>query len=152
MTLARNRDRHAGRSAPTQPEARRLSQRELRDLLRRLELRERTLAIQIAEERNRIDNDGLAQLEDDVGDQVDQAFVKSSVEMERGLVDRYAAELDETRAARERLASGAGGVCADCGEPIGAARLQVQPTALRCADCQWRYEKVIDIARGSLHP
>jgi len=28
----------------------------------------------------------------------------------------------------------------------------VQPTALRCADCQWRYEKVIDIARGSLHP
>ena len=152
MTLARNRDRHAGRSAPTQPEARRLSQRELRELLRRLELREQVLTAQIEEERSRIDNEGLAQLEDDVGDQVDQAFVKSSVEMERGLVDRYAAELYETRAARERLASSAGGLCADCGEPIGAARLHVQPTALRCADCQWRYEKVIDIARGSLRP
>jgi len=150
MTLARNRDRQPRHPAPTQPEARRLSQRERRDLLRRLELREQVLATQIEEERSRIDNEGLAQLEDDVGDQVDHAFVKSSVEMERGLVDRYAIELDETRAARERLASGAGGLCADCGEPIGAARLRVQPTALRCADCQWRYEKVVDIARGSL--
>lgn len=150
MTLARNRDRHAAHSVPAQPAARRLSQRELRDLLRRLELREQVLATQIKEERSRIDNEGLAQLEDDVGDQVDEAFVKSSVEMERGLVDRYAAELDATRAARERLAGGARGLCADCGEPIGAARLQVQPTALRCADCQWRYEKVVDIARGSL--
>lgn len=152
MTLARNRDRHAGRAAPPRPGARRLSQRELRDLLRRLELREQVLATQIAEERSRIDNEALSQLQDDVGDQVDHAFVKSSVEMERGLVDRYAAELDETRAARERLVSGAGGACADCGEPIGAARLQAQPTALRCADCQWRYERVLDIARGSLRP
>jgi len=150
MTLARNRDRRAGRTEPTQPQARRLSQRELRDLLQRLELREQVLATQIEEERSRIDNEGLAQLADDVGDQVDHAFVKSSVEMERGLVDRYAAELEETRVARERLASGAGGLCTDCGEPIGAARLQVQPTAVRCADCQWRHERVVDIARGSL--
>jgi RNA polymerase-binding transcription factor len=148
MTLARNHDRRARHPTPARLDAKRLSQRELRDLLRRLELREQVLATKIAEERARIDNEALSQLEADVGDQVDQAFVKTSVEMERGLIDRYTAELEEIAAARERLASGVIGVCTDCGEPIGAARLQAQPTASRCADCQWRYEKVIDIAGG----
>jgi DnaK suppressor protein len=150
MTLARNHTRRATRSLPPAPVARRLSQRELRDLMRRLELREQILTDQIAEERSRIDNEGLSQLEADVGDQVDQAFVKTSVEMERGLIDRYNAELEEIAAARERLANGVLGLCVDCGEPIGSARLHAQPTARRCADCQWRYEKVVDITGG--HP
>jgi RNA polymerase-binding transcription factor DksA len=38
------------------------------------------------------------------------------------------------------LARGDYGVCEDCGEPIGAARLQAQPAALRCAACQQRFE------------
>jgi DnaK suppressor protein len=150
MTLARNHARRTARPAPPPPAARRLSQRELRDLRRRLDLRERFLTAKIAEERNRINNEGLSQLEDDVGDQVDQAFVKTSVEMERGLIDRYTAELAEIAAARERLAGDVLGLCVDCGEPIGAARLDAQPTARRCADCQWRYEKVVVIAGGSL--
>ncbi|HEX8012909.1 MAG TPA: TraR/DksA family transcriptional regulator [Casimicrobiaceae bacterium] len=150
MTLARNPARRAHRRTPLPPAAKRLSQRELRDLLRRLDLREELLTAKIAEERRRIDDEGLSQLEDDVGDQVDQAFVKTSVEMERGLVDRYTAELAEIAVARERLADNVYGLCTDCGEPIGAARLDAQPTARRCADCQWRYEKVVDIVGGAL--
>jgi RNA polymerase-binding transcription factor DksA len=148
MTLARNHDRRAIRPAPPPPAAKRLSQRELHSLLQRLDQRERVLVRKIAEERSRIDDEGLSQLEADVGDQVDQAFVKTSVEMERGLIDRYTAELAEIAAARERLASDALGLCVDCGEPIGAARLQAQPTAGRCADCQWRHEKLAGIASG----
>jgi len=151
MTVARNHIHRVRRPAPG-PDARPLSQRERSDLLRRLQLREQVLATQIAEERNRIDNEALSQLEDSVGDQVDQAFVKTSVEMERGLIDRYRAELEDIAAARDRAASGAIGRCVDCGEPIGVARLQAQPTARRCADCQWRHEKVVDIAGGSLRP
>lgn len=30
--------------------------------------------------------------------------------------------------------------CIDCGEPIGAARKQAQPTACRCIDCQTLWE------------
>jgi DnaK suppressor protein len=139
-------------AAAARPEPKRLSQRELRDIVHRLDLRQQALVANIAEERRRIDNEALSQLNAEVGDQVDQAFVMSSVEMERGLIDRYTEELEQIAAVRERLASGVFGQCLDCGEPIGAPRLQAQPTAVRCTDCQWRHERIVDIATGSTIP
>ena len=162
MTVARNNDRRPKRAAAAarpearaeaiRPEAKRLSAREMRDIVHRLDLRQQALTSNIAEERHRIDNEALPQLDADVGDQVDQAFVMTSVEMERGLIDRYTQELGQIAAVRERLASGAFGQCLDCGEPIGAARLQAQPTAVRCTDCQWRHERIADITAGSTTP
>lgn len=153
MSVDRNKDRRPSRaSAAVRPEPKRLSQRERRELVHRLDLRQESLLTSIAEERQRIDNDALPQLDADVGDQVDQAFVMTSVEMERGLIDRYNQELLQIAAVRERLASGVFGICVDCGEPIGAARLQAQPTAVRCTDCQWRHEKLADIATGATIP
>ena len=153
MSVARNNDRRASRAqAPVRPEPKRLSQRELREIVHRLDMRQEALLASIVEERRRIENDALPQLDADVGDQVDQAFVMTSVEMERGLIDRYNRELQQIAAVRERLASGVFGMCLDCGEPIGAARLQAQPTAVRCTDCQWRHEKIVDIATGATIP
>jgi RNA polymerase-binding protein DksA len=153
MSVARNNDRRPHRAtAAVRPEPKRLSQRELRDIVHRLDVRQESLVAAIAEERRRIDNEALPQLDADVGDQVDQAFVMTSVEMERGLIDRYNRELLQIAAVRERLASGVFGICVDCGEPIGAARLQAQPTAVRCTDCQWRHEKIVDIATGATIP
>ncbi len=163
MTVPRNnKERRPSRAARAAVSARsdsnraarpelpkKLSQRELRDIEHRLNERQQTLTAAIAEERRRIDNEALPQLDADVGDQVDQAFVMTSVEMERGLIDRYTGELVKIAAVRERLASGVFGQCIDCGEPIGAARLQAQPTAVRCTDCQWRHEKIVDITTGS---
>jgi RNA polymerase-binding transcription factor DksA len=51
------------------------------------------------------------------------------------------AELAEIDAALARIADGSYGECIDCGGPIGRARLQVHPMAVRCAPCQSRYEK-----------
>jgi len=164
MTVARNnkesKPRRASRAASARPEPKlvsprveppkKLSQAQLRDIERRLDEREDTLTTTIAEERRRIDNEALSQLDAEVGDQVDQAFVMTSVEMERGLIDRYTWELEQIATVRERLASGQFGQCIDCGEPIGAARLQAQPTAVRCTDCQWRHEKMVDIATGAM--
>lgn len=150
MSVARNNDRRGTRAAAAvRPEPKRLSQRELREIVHRLDMRQEALVASIREERRRIENDALPQLDADVGDQVDQAFVMTSVEMERGLIDRYNQELQQIAAVRERLASGVFGMCLDCGEPIGAARLQAQPTAVRCTDCQWRHEKIVDIATGA---
>ena len=150
MTVVRNHERRASRGdAAIRSEPKRLSQRELRDIVHRLDTREQALQASIAEERRRINTEALPQLDADVGDQVDQAFVMTSVEMERGLIDRYTQELERIAAVRERLAHGVFGMCVDCGEPIGAARLHAQPTAVRCTDCQWRHEKIVDIATGS---
>jgi len=53
-------------------------------------------------------------------------------------------ELDELRgieAAKQRFDEGNYGVCIECGQDIGYARLRATPTAIRCIICQTRYEK-----------
>jgi RNA polymerase-binding transcription factor DksA len=53
-------------------------------------------------------------------------------------------EIDEMRrveAALHRLDAGVYGDCTQCGEPIGATRLLVQPAAERCAACQAAFER-----------
>lgn len=44
--------------------------------------------------------------------------------------------LAEVDAALARLDAGTYGVCASCGRPIGAGRLEARPTATLCVDCQ----------------
>jgi DnaK suppressor protein len=44
-------------------------------------------------------------------------------------------------AAQRRLSQGDYGLCEDCGNPIGYARLQAQPAASRCVRCQEIVEK-----------
>lgn len=53
----------------------------------------------------------------------------------------YRHELAEIDAARERMRMHQYGVCTDCGERIPFARLQAQPTALRCLACQSARER-----------
>ena len=43
--------------------------------------------------------------------------------------------------ALDRLRDGEYGVCAECGEPIAAARLRVMPEATACVRCQDRLER-----------
>jgi len=53
-------------------------------------------------------------------------------------------ELAELRAidiALSGIKAGTYGVCVDCAEAISWARLNAAPTALRCVDCQEKYEK-----------
>lgn len=50
-------------------------------------------------------------------------------------------ELVAVRAALERIAEGSYGLCVTCGKAIALARLQVQPAAARCIDCQSAAEK-----------
>ena len=40
-----------------------------------------------------------------------------------------------------RINEGSYGLCESCGQEIPAARLQAEPTALRCVHCQELYEK-----------
>ena len=57
---------------------------------------------------------------------------------ERDLADlaRLTTELADLDAALARAAQGALGECTDCAEPIELARLNVNPAAARCAECQ----------------
>ena len=44
-------------------------------------------------------------------------------------------EIQQIRFALARIANGTYGTCANCGEPIGEARLKARPIATRCINC-----------------
>ncbi len=111
-----------------------------RKLLQALDARERRLRDSIAERRDELDS--AVRVPDAVGDIADQAFGRVRAEVEQGLMERSLAELGEIAAVRERLANGTFGDCVDCGEPIAPARLAINLSARRCADCQARHEKL----------
>ena len=136
----------SARPALRQTRQKPLSARALQRLVRQLDERERELQAKIADERHRVQSDGLSQLENEVGDDIDRAFVKTQVGLERDLIDRCVSQLGEIAATHERIARGEIGVCVDCGEPIEQARLEVNPVASRCTDCQARNEQATWIA------
>jgi len=70
----------------------------------------------------------------------DAAAADFIADLDLAEVNRDLAELRAVTAALERLAAGTYGICADCGGPIAAARLDAHPTALRCVACQADYE------------
>jgi DnaK suppressor protein len=55
--------------------------------------------------------------------------------MARATAGRRAALVQRLRAALRRLDDPEFGVCTECGEPIGLARLRIDPALVRCADC-----------------
>ena len=56
-------------------------------------------------------------------------------------MDRDASELTAVGEALDRMSRGGYGVCAECGIDIGYARLEAQPSALRCIECEARHER-----------
>jgi len=132
--------------SPHARRARPLPGRTLQRLVRQLDERERELRAKVDDERYRVHSEGLEQLDGETGDDVDRAAVNMVVGLKRDLIDRCMSELNEIAAAQDRIARGEGGICADCGELIETARLDANPIARRCTDCQARSEMAARIA------
>jgi len=66
----------------------------------------------------------------------DDAAAETARSRDLAEVARLAAELTLVDAALARIVQGQLGDCVDCAEPIHVARLQVNPAAARCAECQ----------------
>lgn len=122
----------------------RVSEGRLGGLLASLDARERELRALVAERRSALEDQGSGA--DPAGDEADRAFGRVRSTIENDLIDLHLRELARIEAARERAAEGRYGQCADCGEPIPRARLEANPTALRCAACQGRRERLFPAA------
>ena len=68
-------------------------------------------------------------------------------ELDVAMVIRESQELQDIEAALARIAEGSYGVCTECGDEIGRARLKAYPTAERCLPCQQENERL----RGQVH-
>jgi len=74
-------------------------------------------------------------------DTEDDSFSNLIVDLNLAEIDRDADELRRIDTALARLSEGSYGSCEDCGQRIPEARLEAEPTALRCIRCQELYEK-----------
>lgn len=70
------------------------------------------------------------------GDAAERAAVKQMVRVDDAELSRDMDELNLIKAARSRLENRSFGQCADCQGDIAYERLQAQPWALCCLDCQ----------------
>ena len=108
-------------------------------LRQRLERRATQLREEIAQARHQPAD--TADAAHEVLDRKDQADARAHDGVADAEIERDRTELADVQAALRRLADGSYGRCADCGEPIGAPRLQAQPAALRCLACQAAAER-----------
>lgn len=77
----------------------------------------------------------------EIGDIYDIASSERERELTLMLGDREREKLHEIDMALERLQDKDYGICEECGEPIGEARLRALPFTRVCVDCKTRAEK-----------
>lgn len=70
-------------------------------------------------------------------------------DLNMAMFDRHIRELRQIEEARTRLREQIYGICTDCGEDIRFERLQVQPAATRCIECQKQHDRLF---AGNLTP
>lgn len=72
----------------------------------------------------------------EVTDFKDRAAELSQEAVEEAQGDQAAIELEQVRAALQRVAEGTYGLCTDCGEIIDERRLEALPASAHCVACQ----------------
>jgi RNA polymerase-binding protein DksA len=118
-----------------------LARNEVTELERMLRERERVLREEIRAGLLRSEEEHYRDLAGMVSDAGDESVADMLADIEIAAVDRDVGELREVESALARIREKTYGICADCGEPIGYARLKAQPAAARCLACQTRQER-----------
>lgn len=78
---------------------------------------------------------------DDFADEIDSASSESGLAFIGRLRERERILLQKTEAALAKIEAGSYGICVECEEPIGAARLLARPVATLCIDCKSEQER-----------
>ena len=110
-------------------------------LRHRLLERQRLLTEEVKAKREQTAADGNEDAAGGVGDVGDESVTRMQTDLDIEEAGRDLEELREIDGALNRLDAGGFGECSDCGREIDYRRLEAQPTALRCIDCQSQHEK-----------
>ncbi len=78
---------------------------------------------------------------EELPDPNDRATRESSINSELRMRDRDRKLISKIQQALERIDAGTFGLCASCGEPIGAARLRARPVTELCIECKREAER-----------
>jgi RNA polymerase-binding transcription factor len=120
-----------------------LTHEQLESLRRRLDDRQRSLLLETRDELQNTEQRQYAEVVDRAPvDEGDQSVSTELADLNMGMMNRHMREIRDIETAKARLQDAGYGTCAECGRDIGFERLLVQPTALRCVDCQEQWEKI----------
>lgn len=117
-----------------------LSQQQVSEFKRQLEQRFRQLREEIRQELLKSDDEQYVALAGRVHDAGEESTADLLADVNLAIIDRHINEIREIDAALMRIAKGTFGVCVDCEADIAYERLRAYATAMRCHDCQARYE------------
>jgi DnaK suppressor protein len=118
-----------------------LNDKQIQKLRQRMLDRQRVLVDEVKEQRSRTAEDGNEDVLGGVGDAGDESVQRMAIDLHLQEAGRDLEELRDIDLALQRMDGGEYGECEQCGGDIDYARLEVQPTATRCIDCQSQYEK-----------
>ncbi len=100
-----------------------------------------TLREEIHQALLRTDSESYGELAGQVHDVEEESLADLLTDVNLADISREVQEARDIEAARDRIAHHTYGTCIDCGDPIGANRLEAYPTARRCLTCQRAYER-----------
>jgi RNA polymerase-binding transcription factor DksA len=103
--------------------------------------RETELRADIERELRKYDKEQYGTLADSIGDPGERSVADLPSDVDLAEIDADVKQWREIEAALLRVAQGTYRLCADCGERIESARLQVSPHVARCLACQERAER-----------
>ncbi len=118
-----------------------LTPEEMQAVRRRLAQRKYDLWKELIEVLEREAGEGYQDLIQTMRDEGDRALVELRGSAVFSLLKLKVEELDTIERALRRIDKDKYGHCMDCGRWICAARLQIMPHAVRCRDCQEKWEK-----------
>jgi RNA polymerase-binding transcription factor len=118
-----------------------LSQQQTADFKSRLRERAIQLRGEIRDVLERSSEESHVRIAEQARDMEDDSFSNLIVDVNLAEIDRDADELRRIDGALARINEGSYGLCESCGQEIPQARLEAEPTALRCVQCQELYEK-----------
>ena len=118
-----------------------LTQQQTKELGKMINERRSVLISELREDAERTREQPYAEHAGPAPDSGDESVATLFADLEQADVTRDLDEFRGIEAARQRLQDGAYGICADCGTDIDFSRLRAFPAALRCVQCQERYEK-----------
>ncbi len=113
----------------------------LEELRSRLAERLRVLEAGLREGETASAEERISQFVGEIYDRGEESSVNAQAEINTAVLNSHADEIQRIRSALQRIEEGVYGHCRDCGEPIGTARLDANPFADRCIDCQTDRER-----------
>lgn len=118
-----------------------LTPQQLEELREKLSARRVELKKLLAEELKKADSEQYNELAGQVHDAEEASVADMLVDLNLATIEHHVEEMRQVEDALLRMKNGEYGRCIQCGGPIGVTRLQANPMALRCIQCQEAWER-----------